>query len=103
MKITLDAMPAPESAADLARWREHRAALALATEYTLDVGGAGPEPRAATPRATCGAVNDNAGEAPARPDAPSLCAPGACTDRNSLALGTGDTGHADGGRTFSHP
>lgn len=31
----LDEMPTPESAADVARWREHRAALALATEYTI--------------------------------------------------------------------
>lgn len=64
----LDEMPAPESASELEGWRAHRASLALACEYTLDVGGAGPEPRAATPRASCAAVNDNAGEAPERPD-----------------------------------
>ncbi len=93
----LDEMPAPESAADLARWREHRAAMALACEYTLDVGGAGPAPRAATPRASCGAVNDNASEAPARSGVLSFCAPGVRPARSS-AYGAGETGRADGGR-----
>jgi hypothetical protein len=63
----LDGLPSPESAIDLPRWRENRAALAQAVEYTLEIGGAGPAPQAATPFVARGpvphhgAVNANAG------------------------------------------
>ena len=81
---------------ELAAWYPPEEAARRAAEMTLDVGGAGLEPQAATPvtaEATAGA-----GEALARPDVLPLCPPGACPDRNVSAYGTGDTEHADGGR-----
>jgi hypothetical protein len=57
---------------EIGRWREHQAALALACEYTFDLGGAGPRAPGGNPH-TPGpapelAVNGNATKAPARPE-----------------------------------
>jgi hypothetical protein len=81
---------------ELAQWYPAEEAARRAADITLGVGGAGLELQAATP-ISAGATA-GAGEALARPDALPLCAPGACPDRENHSYGTGDTGHADGGR-----
>lgn len=81
---------------ELEAWYPASQATEIAARMTLDVGGAGLEPQAATP--VPAVATAGAGEDLARPDVLPLCAPGACLDRNVSAYGTGDTGHADGGR-----